>query len=258
MKNLMVRAGIAFVFLAFMLVGISKAQIEESLVAFWNFDDGAGEKAKDSSGNKLDGDLVGGPKWVDGKIGKALEFDGGDDYVEVTDILTPPLLTFACWFNKTGSGNGGVPRLHSKGTGPWSLEYGVGNTHQANQLEFYLAFSDGSNTGWTAFFGPKTAVWYHTAISYDGTWVRTYVDGDEAYSSKDWSGKEINEGISRVGGHAPGGDCFEGIIDEVILCDAALSEDDVKSLMTGKWASLEPLNKFASTWGEIKNGVNQK
>jgi len=134
---------------------MSNAQVEESLVAFWNFDDGTGKTAKDSSENELDGELVGGPKWVEGKIGKALEFDGGDDYVEVSDISTPPILTFACWFQKTGSGNGGVPRLHSRGTGPWSLEYGVGNSHQPNQLEFYLAFSDGSTTGWTPFFEPK-------------------------------------------------------------------------------------------------------
>ena len=257
MRNLVVCLSISVVFLAFILVEMSNAQIEESLVAFWNFDDGAGKTAKDNSENKLDGELVGGPKWVEGKVGKALEFDGGDDYVEVSDISTPPILTFACWFKKTGSGNGGVPRLHSRGTGPWSLEYGVGNSHQPNQLEFYLAFSDGSTTGWTPFFEPKEAVWYHTAISYDGTWVRTYVDGDEAYSSKDWAGKEINQGISRIGGHAPGGDCFQGILDEVILCNVALSEDDVKSLMTGKWASLEPSNKTASTWGDIKNVLIQ-
>jgi len=55
-----------------MLVEMSNAQVEESLVAFWNFDDGAGKTAKDNSENKLDGELVGGPKWVEGKVGKAL------------------------------------------------------------------------------------------------------------------------------------------------------------------------------------------
>ncbi len=224
----------------------------DTIVAFWNFDEGTGETAKDSSENKLDGELVGGPNWVDGKVAKALEFDGSDDYVEVSEISTPPILTFACWFKKTGSGNGGVPRLHSRGTSPWSLEYGVGNTHQPNQLEFYLAFTDGSTTNWTAFFEPEEGVWYHTAISYDGTWVRTYVDGKEAYSSQNWANKEINQGISRIGGHAPGGDCFDGIIDEVVLLNVALSEDDINSLMTGEWMSVDPMSKAASTWGKIK------
>jgi len=119
-----------------------------------------------------------------------------------------------------------------------------------------LAFTDGSTTGWTAFFEPKEDTWYHTAISYDGTWVRTYVDGKEVYASKDWDGKEINQGISRIGGHAPGGDCFEGIIDEVALFDAALPEADIKSLMTD-WRSIAPLDKAASIWGNIKSRAIQ-
>jgi hypothetical protein len=246
--------GVVVLLVAGILTSPIYAEIgSETIVAFWNFDEGEGGTAKDSSENKLDGELTGGPNWVDGKVAKALEFDGSDDYVEVSDISTPPILTFACWFKKTGSGNGGVPRLHSRGTSPWSLEFGIGNTHQPNQLEFYLAFTDGSTTNWTAFFEPEEEVWYHTAISYDGTWVRTYVDGEEFYSSKDWADKEINQGISRIGGHAPGGDCFQGVIDEVILFDVALSEDDIRSLMTGKWTSVDPLGKAAWIWGNIKS-----
>jgi hypothetical protein len=43
----------------------------------------------------------------------------------------------------------------------------------------------------------------------------------------------------------------------VILFNVALSEDDIKSLMTGKWASADPLGKTASTWGNIKSGLIQ-
>ncbi len=226
----------------------------KNIVAYWNFDDGSGKIAKDGSGNALDGALVGNPKWVDGKMIKALEFNGMDDYVEVADINTPPILTFACWFKRTGAGNGGVPRLHSRGAGPWSLEFGVGNTHApvAGQIGFYLAFADGGSTGWIPCFEAKENIWYHTAISYDGTWVRVYADGKEAYSGKDWAGKEINQGISRIGAHAAAGDCFQGIIDEVILLDVALSADDINSLMTGKWASVQPLDSAVSTWGKVK------
>jgi len=251
----MVCACIGFVFLAFMLTETSNAQIEESLVGFWQFDEGTGKTAIDSSGSGLDGNLVGGPKWADGMVGKALAFDGADDYVEVLDISTPPILTFACWFKKTGSGNGGVPRLHSSGGNPWALEYGVGNSHQPNQLEFYLAFTDGNSTGWTAFFVPEEGTWYHTAISYDGTSVRTYVDGKEVYESKNWAGKKINTNISRIGGHAANGDCFQGVMDEVAFFDAALPEADIKSLMTG-W-QIAPLDKAASIWGNIKNRAIQ-
>jgi len=238
---------------AAMLVASSYAEIDpQTIIAYWSFDDGAGKTAADDSGNKLDGDLVGNPKWIDGKVSKALSFNGVEDYVDVPDMTTPEYTTFACWFRKTGPGSGGVPRLHSRGAGPWSIEYGVGNTHQPNQLEFYFAFQDGSAAGWQAFFEPEENVWYHTAISYDGTWVRAYVDGSEVYSSEQWAGKKINQGISRIGGGALG-DAFEGDIDEAILFNVAITENDVKSLTSGKWASVDPTDKAASLWGRIKS-----
>jgi len=240
------------------LTTLSYADIDPGTISgFWGFDDGVGETAKDSSDNKLDGNLIGG-EWVTGKVDGAIEFDGVDDYVEIPDISTPPIATFACWFKRTGIGTGGVPRLHSSGGGPWALEYGIGNTHAplTDQLGFYLEFTDGTNTAWTAFFQPDDEVWYHTAISYDGTWVRTYVDGEEAYSSENWADKEINSNISRIG-TANDLDYFQGVVDEAILFNVALSEDDINSLMTGKWLSVSSLEKIASTWGSIKSKITQ-
>lgn len=236
-----------------MIVTSSNAEIDsKTIVAYWNFDAGAGKTAADSSGNKLDGDLIGDPKWIAGKVSKALSFNGKDDYVDVPDMTTPEYMTFACWFRKTGPGSGGVPRLHSRGAGPWSIEYGIGNTHQANQLQFYFAFQDGGTAGWIPFFEPKENVWYHTAVSYDGQFVKAYVDGAEVYSSDQWKGKKINQGISRIGGGASG-DAFTGDIDEAILFNIAITENDVKSLMSGKWASVEPSDKATSLWGKIKS-----
>jgi hypothetical protein len=238
-----------------MLSAPGQAEIDpNTIVALWSFNDGAGGTAEDGSGNDLHGVLVGDPKWIDGKVNKALAFNGVEDYVEVPDMVTPPLLSFACWFRRTGPGSGGVPRIHTSGGSPWAFEFGVGNTHPpvAEQLAFYFAFSDGSAAGWLPLFDVEENVWYHTAISYDGTWVRAYVDGEEIYSDDTWAGKEINQTISRIGGGALG-DAFEGDIDEAILFNVAITEDDVGSLMTGKWASVEASGKITSTWGEIKN-----
>jgi hypothetical protein len=52
------------------------------LVGYWKFDEGNGTIAHDSSNNNNTGTLVNGPFWVDGKYGKALNFDGSDDYVD--------------------------------------------------------------------------------------------------------------------------------------------------------------------------------
>ena len=57
----------------------------EGVLGIWLFDEGNGEKINDSSGNGNDGKLLlaGKSKWVDGKFGKALEFDGDQAFVEV-------------------------------------------------------------------------------------------------------------------------------------------------------------------------------
>jgi len=64
---------------------IQSASAEETLLAYWKFDEGSGTTAGDSSGNGNDGTLVNGPTWVSGRHGMALSFDGVDDYVEIPD-----------------------------------------------------------------------------------------------------------------------------------------------------------------------------
>jgi hypothetical protein len=60
----------------------------QGLVGYWSFDEGSGNIARDYSGNGNNGTLynfnfTATSGWVDGKVGKALSFDGVDDYVNV-------------------------------------------------------------------------------------------------------------------------------------------------------------------------------
>ena len=54
---------------------------DPSLIGWWKLDEGAGTVTTDSSGNGHDGSLVSGPVWTAGVSGRALQFDGIDDYV---------------------------------------------------------------------------------------------------------------------------------------------------------------------------------
>ena len=81
--------------------GVSR---DNSLVGYWNMDEGAGTVVNDSSGNGNNGTLSGNPltSWVTGKYGAALQFDGLQNYVQVS--ASPSLrgmsaLTVALWFN---------------------------------------------------------------------------------------------------------------------------------------------------------------
>ncbi len=79
------------------------------LVGWWKLDDGTGTVAKDSSGNGLDGNFVGNPRWVEGMNGTGgLELDG-NSYV---DFGAPPQTLFtgamplsaALWINPANLG----------------------------------------------------------------------------------------------------------------------------------------------------------
>ncbi|MFH1430970.1 MAG: hypothetical protein ABIG37_00690, partial [Nanoarchaeota archaeon] len=70
-------------FLIFLNSGFANA--DNNLVAYYNFDEGTGTTASDSSGNGNTGTLVNNPIWVNGVKGKALKFDGVDDKVILDD-----------------------------------------------------------------------------------------------------------------------------------------------------------------------------
>ena len=56
--------------------------VSAKMVAHWKLDEGSWIIVHDAGGNGLDGTIQGDPKWVVGKIGGALEFDGTNGYVE--------------------------------------------------------------------------------------------------------------------------------------------------------------------------------
>ena len=71
---------IAAVMLGSVLTSVAAAG-DPTLLGWWKFDDGAGDVAKDSSGNGYDGTVYD-AAWVEGNLGGALEFTGSE-YVDV-------------------------------------------------------------------------------------------------------------------------------------------------------------------------------
>ena len=97
---------------AFPILSAAEVSVDDA-IGVWLFDEGRGNVAKDSSPNGNDGELIAGPKWVEGKFGGALEFDGSGTSVETesADKLTEFELgdktdfTATAWF-KTDAGTG--------------------------------------------------------------------------------------------------------------------------------------------------------
>jgi hypothetical protein len=77
------------------------ADTNNGLVGYWNFDEGSGSIAHDSSGNGNDGNIYS-ASWTTGVSGSALNYDGLDDYVDIGSVdrirTNTPKSVFA-WVN---------------------------------------------------------------------------------------------------------------------------------------------------------------
>ena len=87
---------------------------DETVVLYLPFEEGSGEETKDLSKSGKIGVLstTGNdpPEWVDGKFGKALEFDGETNFVEVQETADfsfasdPGTITLAAWVKVLATG----------------------------------------------------------------------------------------------------------------------------------------------------------
>ncbi|MEM5814143.1 MAG: LamG-like jellyroll fold domain-containing protein, partial [Candidatus Aenigmatarchaeota archaeon] len=213
----------------------------QGLVGYWSFNEGSGSTTADNSGNGNVGTLFNNPTWVDGKFGKALSFDGSNDYVEVPDsqslrissysvavwikpqvdddywtgIVGKPGRNFNIWLGESNDPNGGYihHRFHSTGGG----------------------WNDGCpDTDRNAI---KMNTWNFVVITNDGINCKTYVFNTETYQvSGTVSGNLVVDNTNlQIGRNLDGGNgnYFSGIIDEVRIYNRALSESEIKQLHSG-------------------------
>jgi len=259
--NLMI-VGMVVLFVAGVLTASSYALDPKTCVGMWLFDEGSGTTAKDSSGNGNDGELMGGPKWVAGKFGKALEFDGVDDCVDCgkgTSLKAVAELTIQAWINttdKTTGGQGGSEYcvVHRIDVNAPYRGYSFGRDGTGNYVFFY--------TG-ELYAGPhkligKTYVisdgaWHHIAATYDGTTSKIYVDGKLDIEAAKTSA--FASDVSCQIGRDPWR-WYRGLIDDVAVFNVALTEVDVKNLMKNGvkrgLAPVSPNGRLTTVWGEIK------
>ncbi len=221
---------------------------EDGLVAYWSFDEGAGKTATDATGNGHDGEFAGAPKWVAGKFGTALEFDGVDDHVKVEDddgLDLTDEITLMAWFNPSAALTS--RRMMVKNNSIFVI-FDFGN---ANSVDFLVKpdnlFAQSKTTDW------KVGQWYHFAGTFDGKTLRVYINGQlegEAANNKPIAPSNLELWIGGDDNGRPT-DWFPGKIDEVRLYDKALSGADIQNVMDTP-ADVQARGKLTTTWGRLK------
>jgi|GEM_PF-3441059 len=212
---------------ALLVAGTALGEVSRTgLVAEYHFEG----DAKDSSGNGNDGTVYG-ASFVEGKVGKALSFDGSNDYVEVlnADILkSHNSLTVSSWIKVEASSQSSVFYfISTNGFGVWQRN---------NQMGLAISLSSTNSSGGQI----KTNTWQQIVGTYDGTWIKFYING-ELKGITNWPGTmELGRSRNMIIGTF-NGQYWTGIIDEVRIYNRVLSAEEIKTNYEGSQAIQAPV-----------------
>jgi len=200
----------------------------EALMAYWSFDDGQGDVARDQSG--LGNDLrLTKPKWVEGKVGGALDLSETAAIGQCYRARLPEVeaMSIEAWVKPMRYpehygcvifvGKGGADRLEF-GFGPDNL-YPVisnGNEHSGGLLYVGNMKQLISENGWG-----------HIAVVAGPQGAATYINGQKV-AATDFAGR-FSFWHDRIELGARGGtEEYEGLVDEVRIWGRVLSEEEIR------------------------------
>ena len=224
------------------------------VVAYWPFDEGKGKDAKDASGNGNDG-AINDAKWVDGKFGKALEFDGNFVLVPNDDsynFTKEQSFSIVLWINYEAKGDWQGVLQKFNGGYPFKVE-----VNPSNSLYFSL-WDQTNNPG--AHVGNVSGSWHHAAFVRDRSKKKlySYLDGVLNETQDDTIAGTIANGSDLyIGARKPGtAILFYGILDEIAIYDRVLSEAEVDAAVKGNLpeikTAIRPKGRLTTTWGWMK------
>ena len=213
------------------------AEVENGLVAHWDFDEGQGDVLHDRSGNGNDG-LIRNAAWVASPRGHALSFNGQDSEVEIgprPGLNLSGDVTFEAWVKTTDD------------TGRDRLIYGDDASLEVNRN---LLFCIDKGNLYTGRGNGQEREALTVEIEFDGKWkhIAVIYEYPRAYVYENGRLIKIGEmavpvsqtqgGKRMIGGWWAGR--FKGEIDEIRLYNRALPEREVRSHHAGKALNPEP------------------
>ena len=277
MKTLIYCLICTLVIILFSYNGYTQPVVTDGLVSYWTFDqqDIAGGTVKDVWGEN-DGKIVGDPKVVDGQVGEALEFDGSDDYVNLTNLgdfgEKVGASTFEAWV-KTSFKKDWTTLFKVLDQGcnmAWAIDVNrsakAGFPFAADIVHYYVRQKSAAGCNAIAVeieFPLSDGKWHHIVfgiVDPGKSEVSIYMDGEPQeiivgdakkldtfipFVEPVYIGAANNRG--KVERH------FPGLIDEVRIYDRPLTADEVTRNFESKIGlSVEATEKLPIVWGNLK------
>jgi hypothetical protein len=228
-------------------------QDKGDLVGHWKFNDAKDSTtAADSSPYANHANLKDGPKWVEGKSGGALEFDGKAAHVEIphsesTKGLHEGNYTISAWFKAADA----PPGQEDANNAHYAVVIKTGwheGLAYSNEKKFihthWLAGEKPEEPKWTGAGtweeGFDPGAWHHVVgvVDRKAGEVRLYVNGEHKSTSESFEAnakaRDFGEATWKIGIASPGSEKWawqaKATIDDVRLYKKALSADEAAAL----------------------------
>ena len=238
--------------------GYATADLFEGLVVYFTFDNVDGKTIVDDSGNGLDADIIANTEIVKGKFGDAIRITAeGPDCVNVPaaeELKIEGEITMAAWIYRDTWDRDAQWFDKNCHNGGEHSSYGIGIFEDGANFNMFLGTGSGRPT-LNKPYALAEKTWLHVVGTYDGATMKIYVDGevaieqDQAFDFKGTNDQDLRIGCSK---DRPNYTFENGSIDDAAVWRRALSQDEIKAVMSGGFTAVSPRDKVATTWGNIK------
>ena len=210
--------------------------VDFGLVAHWKFDETNGTTLHDSSGNDVNGTLVGfDGGWSPGRSGGALRFDGVNDHVSFEGInkldnIRP--FSFSGWIKLDDNGSGYIIAKRSSGSGYWRFG-------SYDSMAWLVRQGSTGTPSLTYNHRPQDYSWEHIALTWAGffgnNYMKLYHNGQLAtnVTKQGGSGSLISDaGNYLTLGNRPQNNSsyFKGWMDDFRLWNRVITAEEVDSI----------------------------
>jgi len=222
---------------------------DSRLAAYWNFEEGEGNKLKNKAvgphgdisyaPEKLHGTIlsatwvINGGRWP-GK--KALNYDGNNDYVNMGDAgdMGPnDSFTLEAWIKWPVNPTGGYEPIISKESDYNTFGYALKLDSVSGYQPYVLVTGTGNPGNYQYATTPvNDNKWHHIVAVADAgdDSLKIYVDGVREIGTSGslgpWTGADNSENL--MSGYNRYGNYFDGTIDEIAIYKTVLTEDEIK------------------------------
>ncbi len=230
---------------------------QNDIVAQWKFSEL--ENLIDSSPNGFNLTNINSVEFKSGKIGNAASFDGSGQHLRIADPGENSALdlrdkgSISVWIKVDAFSSGYDGIIHKGDNDNWTDE-AFSLQFYGDKLRFYLAETDAKYASLDANKRIRKNRWYHVVAAWSPEGMNIYINGklDNA-NSKSINVRHTTGGINIGSQLNDGSYPFDGLIDEVVIFNKALSYKEVENVYNNFVAPPVLEVAYVSVYGNNSN-----